>query len=299
MLHSENARKRCNKPIKPGLLRLLRGVMVISLTPRNNLTKMIKLNTRDDAQKPTKKGRKKAVKPSTSKDGQQVAKSGKTQSERISRRWLMTTWPEHLSSSIAQPIAIDSAACVYDIDIDALTAFLGKIPHFRSFTGSIEYGEETKHVHLQGYLELFSPVRKTALIKSIGTKHYYEPTNGSQQDCLDYVLHTGTHSDKTGLVYALPTIGKLAYAHNQDNHETTLYNTALSMVLEGQSMIEVVRSCGIGISKVYFMLKDISDRIQKEGELKEERNIDVKNQIISQALKSQKENIYYLRQDAI
>ena len=260
---------------------------------------MIKINTRDDAQKPTKKLSQKAIKPSTSKDGQTSAKSGKTQPERISRRWLVTLWPEYMSSSIAQPIAIDSAACVYDIDIDALTAFLGKIPHFRSFSGGIEYGEETRHVHLQGYIELSSPVRKTALIKLLGTKHYYEQANGSQQDCLDYVLHTGTHSDKTGLVYTLPTIGRLAYAHNTDNHETTLYNTALSMVLEGQSMVEVVRACGIGISKIYFMLKDVSDRIQKEGELKEERGIEVKNQTIAQAIKSQKENIYYLRQDAV
>ena len=260
---------------------------------------MIKINTRDDAQKPTKKASKKAAKPSTSKDGQTRAKTGKTQPERISRRWLVTLWPEHLSSSISQPIAIDSAICVYNIDIDALTAFLGEIPHFRSFSGGIEYGEETKHVHLQGYIELHSPVRKTALIKALGTKHYYEQANGSQQDCLDYVLHTGTHKDKTGLIYALPTIGKLAYAHNADNHETTLYNTALSMVLEGQSMIEVVRSCGIGISKIYFMLNDISDRIQREGELKEERSIEVKNQVIAQAINSQKENIYYLRQNAL
>ena len=259
---------------------------------------MIKINALD-AQKPTKNDAEKVAKPSKKKDGKKTAKSGKTQPQRISRRWLVTLWPEHLPSHIAQPIAIDSAACVYDIDVDALTAFLGKIPHFRSFTGATEYGEETKHIHLQGYLELFSPVRKTALIKSVGIKHYYEQANGSQQDCLDYVLHTGTHNDKTGLVYALPTIGKLAYAHNSDNHETTLYNTALSMVIEGQSMIEVVRSCGIGVSGIYFMLKDISDRIQKEGELKEERGIDVKNQIIAQAVRSQKENIYYLRQDAI
>ena len=254
---------------------------------------MIKINALTDAQKPTKKGRKKsAKKPST-------LENRKTQPERISRRWLVTLWPEHLSSSISQPIAIDSAVCVYDINTDALTAFLCKIQHFRSFTGSIEYGEETRHVHLQGYLELYSPVRKTALIKVLGTKHYYEQANGSQQDCLDYVLHTGTHSNKTGLVCTLPTIGKLAYAHNADNHETTLYNTALSMVLEGQSMVEVVRSCGIGISKVYFMLKDIADRIEREGELKEERGIEVKNQVIAQAIKSQKENIYYLRQDVV
>ena len=259
---------------------------------------MIKINALD-AQKTIKKATKKAAKPSTPKNGQVPTKSGKTQPERISRRWLVTLWPEHLTAAIAQPIAIDNAVCVYDIDIDALTAFLSKIPHFRSFSGGIEYGEETRHVHLQGYIELSSPVRKTALIKSVGIKHYYEPANGSQQDCIDYVLHTGTHSDKTGLVYTLPTIGKLAYAHNQDNHETTLYNTALSMVLEGQSMIEVVRSCGIGISKIYFMLKDVSDRIQREGELKEERGIEVKNQVIAQAVKSQKENIYYLRQDVV
>lgn len=271
--------------------------MVISLTPRNNLQNMIKINALDAQTKPTKKAAKKAVRPSKNTDGKQAGKSAKTTPERISRRWLVTIWPEHLSSSIAQPIAIDSAVCVYDINIDALTAFLGKIPHFRSFSGGIEYGEGTRHVHLQGYLELSSPVRKTALIKSVGIKHYYEQANGSQQDCLDYVQYTGTHKDKTGLVYTLETIGRLAYAHNEDNHETTLYNTALAMVLEGHSMVEVVRSCGIGISKVYLMLKDISDRIKKEGELKEKRRLEVKDQVIAQAVLSQKENIYYLRPD--
>ena len=261
---------------------------------------MIKINALNDAQKPTKKGRKKAVKPSMPKDSQTPAKSRKTQPERISRRWLVTIWPEHLPKHISQQVPIDAPCKIYDIDEPQLSMFLeDNVPHFRSFSGSLEFGEETRHVHLQGYLELSSPVRKTALIKTIGTKHYYEQANGSQQDCLDYVLHTGTHSDKPGLVYALSTIGCLAYAHNSDNHETTLYNTALSMVLEGQSMIEVVRSCGIGISKVYFMLKDIADRIEREGELKEERGIEVKNQVIAQAIKSQKENIYYLRQDVV
>ena len=222
---------------------------------------MIKINA-PDAQKPTKKRSQKAVKPSTSKDGKQTAKSVKSQPERISRRWLVTLWPEHLPKHISQQIPVDSPSKIFDIDEFQLSMFLeDNVPHFRSFSGSIEYGEETKHLHLQGYLELSSPVRKTALIKTIGTKHYYEQANGSQQDCLDYVLHTGSHADKTGLVYTLSTIGCLAYTYNSDNHETTLYNTALGMVLEGQSMIEVVRSCGIGISKVYFMLKDVADRL--------------------------------------
>ena len=253
---------------------------------------MIKINAPLDA-KPTKKASKKtAKKPST--------KNEKTQPERISRRWLVTLWPEHLPNNISQQVPIDAPCKIFDIDIFQLSAYLeDNVPHFRSFSSSLEFGENTKHPHVQGYLELFSPVRKTALIKAIGTKHYYEQANGSQQDCLDYVLHTGTHSNKTGLVYTLPTIGKLAYTHNADNHETTLYNTALSMVLEGQSMVEVIRSCGIGISKVYFMLKDISDRIRNEGELKEKRVMEVKSQVVAQAIKSQKENIYYLRQDAV
>ena len=234
---------------------------------------MIKINALD-AQKPTKKGRKKAVKPSMPKDGQAPAKSGKTQPERISRRWLVTLWPEHLPKHISQQVPIDSPSKIFDIDEFQLSMFLeDNVPHFRSFSGSLEYGEETRHIHLQGYLELSSPVRKTALIKTIGSKHYYEQANGSQQDCLDYVLHTGTHSDKTGLVYTLSTIGCLAYAHNTDNHETTLYNLALAMVLEGKDMTEVVRSCGIGISKVYFMLSNISDRLarmREEEELKVE-----------------------------
>lgn len=257
---------------------------------------MIKINALD-AQKPTKKAAKKAVKPSKNTGGKQAGKSAKTAPERISRRWLVTLWPEHLSSSIAQPIAIDSAVCVYDINVDALTALLDSIPHFRSFTAGVEYGEATRHVHLQGYIELTSPVRKTALIKTLGTKHYYEQANGSQQDCLDYVLHTGTHNSKTGLIYAIDVVGKLAYAHNEDNHETTLYNTALAMVLEGHSMVEVVRSCGIGISKVYFMLSNISDRIRNDGRREERRRIEVKDQAIAQAVLSQRENIYYLRQD--
>ena len=261
---------------------------------------MIKINALNDAQKPTKKGRKKAVKPSMPKDSQTPAKSRKTQPERISRRWLVTIWPEHLPKHISQQVPIDAPCKIFDIDVFQLSAYLeDNIPHFRSFSSSLEFGENTKHLHVQGYLELSSPVRKTALIKALGTKHYYEHANGSQQDCLDYVLHTGTHSNKTGLVYTLSTIGCLAYAHNSDNHETTLYNTALSMVLEGQSMVEVIRSCGIGISKVYFMLKDISDRIRNEGELKEKRAMEVKNQAVAQAIKSQKENIYYLRQDVV
>lgn len=258
---------------------------------------MIKINALDAQTKPTKKAAKKAVKPPKNTDGLTAGKSAKTAPERISRRWLVTIWPEHLSSSIAQPIAIDSAVCVYDINVDALTALLDSIPHFRSFAAGVEYGEETRHVHLQGYLELSSPVRKSALIKSVGIKHYYEQANGSQQDCIDYVWHTGSHADKPGLVYTIDTVGHLAHAHNDDNHETTLYNTALAMVLEGHSMVEVVRSCGIGISKVYFMLKDISDRIKNEGRREERRRIEVKDQVIAQAIRSQKENIYYLRQD--
>ena len=233
---------------------------------------MIKINALNDAQKPTKKGRKKAVKPSMPKDSQTPAKSRKTQPERISRRWLVTLWPEHLPKHISQQVPIDAPCKAYDIDEFQLSMFLeDNIPHFRSFSGSLEFGKETKHIHLQGYLELSSPVRKAALIKTMGGKHYYEQANGSQQDCLDYVLHTGTHSDKAGLVYTLSTIGTLAYAHNADNHETTLYNTALAMVLEGKDMTEVVRACGIGISKVYFMLSNVSDRLAKMREEEELR----------------------------
>ena len=226
---------------------------------------MIKINALTDAQKPTKKGRKKAVKRPTPKNG--------TQSERISRRWLVSLWPEHLPKHISQQVPIDAPCKIFDIDEFQLSVYLeDNVPHFRSFSSSLEFGEDTKHLHVQGYLELSSPVRKTALIKAIGTKHYYEQANGSQQDCLDYVLHTGTHSDKTGLVYTLSTIGTLAYAHNDDNHETTLYNLALAMVLEGKDMTEVVRSCGIGISKVYFMLSNVSDRLAR---MKEEEELKV------------------------
>lgn len=250
---------------------------------------MIKINTRDNAQKPIKKATKKAAKPSKPKDGKTSAKSGKTQPERISRRWLVTIWPEYLPGHISQQIPIDAPCKIFDVDEFHLSMFLeDNIPHFRSFSGSIEYGEGTKHLHLQGYLELSSPVRKTALIKTIGAKHYYEPANGSQQDCLDYVLHTDTHADKTGLVYTLSTIGCLAYAHNSDNHETTLYNTALAMVLEGKDMTEVVRSCGIGISKVYFMLSNVADRLQR---MKEERELKV------EAYKEKQEAILRLKDE--
>ena len=218
------------------------------------------------------------------------------QTERISRRWLVTLWPEHLPC-MYEAIPIDAPIKAYFVDDFRLTQWLeDSCPHFRSFTSSLEYGE-SKHFHVQGYLELSSPVRKSALIKSLGTKHYYEQANGSQQDCIDYVWHTGSHANKPGLVYTIDTVGHLAHAHNDDNHETTLYNTALAMVLEGHSMVEVVRSCGIGISKVYFMLKDISDRIKNEGRREERRRIEVKDQVIAQAIRLQKENIYYLRQD--
>ena len=262
---------------------------------------MIKINNAPNgAQKTTKKVSKKAVKPSNRKDGKNDDKNGGKSPERISRRWLVTIWPEYLPAHIVQQIPVDDPFLACHVDEFYLSIFIeDNNPHFRSFTSSVEYGENTKHPHIQGYLELSSPVRKSALIKTLGQKHYYEQANGSQQDCLDYVLHTGTHADKPGLLYTIPTIGHLAYAHNEDNHETTLYNTALAMVLEGHSMTEVVRSCGIGISKVYFMLSNISDRIREEGELKEGKRIEVKNQAIAQAIKSQEENIYYLRQDVV
>lgn len=267
--------------------------MVISVTPCNNRNKtMIKINNAPDGAK-TKKAAKK-------KNSQKTDVKPTKSPERISRRWLVTIWPEHLPAHIVQQIPVDDPFLACHVDEFYLSIFIeDNTPHFRSFTACVEYGENTKHSHLQGYLELSSPVRKSALIKALGTKHYYEQANGSQQDCLDYVLHTGTHADKPGLLYTMPTVGHLAYAHNEDNHETTLYNTALAMVLEGHSMVEVVRSCGIGISKVYFMLSNISDRIRDEGELKEGKRIEVKNQAIAQAIKSKEENIYYLRQDVV
>ena len=223
-----------------------------------------------DAQtKPTKKANRKAVKPSKNTDGKQAEKSAKTAPERISRRWLVTLWPEHLPFGMFEAIPVDAPIKACFVDDFRLNLWIeDTCPHFRSFTASLEYGE-AKHYHVQGYLELSSPVRKSALIKAFGAKHFYEQANGSQEDCLDYVLHTGTHKDKTGLVYTLDTIGHLAYAHNEDNHETTLYNTALAMVLEGIEMTEVVRACGIGISKVYFMLSNISDRLLKQKEEEE------------------------------
>lgn len=191
--------------------------------------------------------------------------------ERISRRWLVTLWPEHLPSRISQAIPIDAPVKAYHMDEFQFSLWIeNECPHFRSCTASLEYGD-ARHFHIQAYLELSSPVRKSALIKALGTKHYYEQANGSQQDCIDYVWHTGTHAGKPGLVHVIDTVGHLAYAHNDDNHETTLYNTALAMVLEGVEMTEVVRSCGIGISKVYFMLSNISDRLkeqQREEEMK-------------------------------
>ena len=258
---------------------------------------MIKINALDAQTKPTKKAAKKAVKPSKNTDGLTAGKSPKTAPERISRRWLVTLWPEHLPFGIFEAIPVDAPIKACYADESHLNLWIEDVcPHFRSFTASLEYGE-SKHFHIQGYLELSSPVRKSALIKAFGTKHYYEQANGSQQDCIDYVWHVGTHADKPGLVHTINTAGHLAYAHNDDNHETTLYNTALAMVLEGTEMTEVVRSCGIGISKVYFMLKDVSDRIRNEGRREERRRIEVKDQVISQAILSQKENIYYLRQD--
>lgn len=230
---------------------------------------MIKINALDAQTKPTKKTSRKAVKPSKNTDGKQAGKSAKSAPERISRRWLVTLWPEHLPYGMYEAIPIDAPVKACVIDDGRLNLWLeDTCPHFRSFTASLEFGE-AKHYHVQGYLELSSPVRKSALIKALGQKHYYEQANGSQQDCIDYVWHTGGHADKPGLVHTINTAGRLAYAHNDDNHETTLYNTALAMVLEGQSMVEVVRSCGIGISKVYFMLSNISDRLQRQTEEEE------------------------------
>ena len=107
---------------------------------------MIKINALN-AQKPIKKAFKNTIKPSMQNICQTSTKSWKTQPERISRRWLVTLWLEYLPSSIAQPVAIDSTFCVYDINTDTLTALLGKILHFWSFSGWIEYGGETRHVH--------------------------------------------------------------------------------------------------------------------------------------------------------
>lgn len=230
---------------------------------------MIKINALDAQTKPTKKTSRKAVKPSKNTDGKQARKSAKTAPERISRRWLITLWPEHLPYGMYEAIPIDAPVKACIIDDFRLGLWLeDTCPHFRSFTASLEYGD-SKHFHVQGYLELSSPVRKSALIKALGQKHYYEQANGSQQDCIDYVWHVGTHADKPGLVHTINTAGRLAYAHNENNHETTLYNTALAMVLEGIEMTEVVRSCGIGISKVYFMLSNISDRLAKQREEEE------------------------------
>lgn len=189
----------------------------------------------------------------------------KKPAERISRRWLVTLWPEHLPPSASQPIPIDSPEMSYYIDADGLASYLrAVVPHFRAFAASVEVGEEKQHEHVQGYLELTSPVRKSALIKGIGVKHYYEACNGSQEDCLDYVYHTGTHIDKPGLIYTLETIGRLALAANSDNHETTLYNVALAMVLEGKSIVEVSRACGIGISRVFPMLNALAKEVKEE-----------------------------------
>ena len=111
---------------------------------------MIKINNAPDGAKPTKKAKKK----NSQKDGAKPTKSP----ERISRRWLVTIWPEHLPAHIVQQIPVDDPFLACHVDEFYLSMFIeDNTPHFRSFTACVEYGENTKHSHLQGYLELSSP----------------------------------------------------------------------------------------------------------------------------------------------
>ena len=214
--------------------------------------------------------------------------------ERISRRWLLTLWPEYLPV-IATPIPIDAPVLEYDIDLDALRRAFQGVKHFRYVAFSVEVGEDKNHKHVQAYLELHNPIRMSALIKVFGATHHFEQSNGSQRENIDYCLHTGTKADKKGLVEGGFELGTMAKAANEDNHETTLYNVAWAMALEGKSIVEISTSCGQGISRIFASLNTLCNEVKKHKDLLayKEDNHDAALYAISQELKHPVKPITY------
>ena len=198
--------------------------------------------------------------------------------ERISRRWLLTLWPQNLPTAISKDfIACDSPHRTWCLsDLYELNIYIQEeIPHFRFWTCCEEVGAQN-NLHIQGYLELTSPVRKSALGKVFGNSHHFEAANGSQEDCIEYCTHTGKQKDKPGQISEAVSIGTMAGAANSDNHETTLYNVAWAMALEGESLLEIARACGQGISRIMPALSRICEERKNEEALQKSREHEAK-----------------------
>lgn len=156
-----------------------------------------------------------------------------------SRRWCFTFYPEKLPSTLFLNTAFGFA---WDDSYDqgalskALNYILTHLPGMRGFLYSLEVGKKEEHPHIQGYFELSRPQRFLSLQDAIGFGVHLEIARASREENRAYCKHTGKHVDK-GEIILYAEEGEWP---DTSGEESGCYDEAISMLLEGVSILEIV-----------------------------------------------------------
>lgn len=185
-----------------------------------------------------------------------------------SRRWAFTLYPEKcIELGVCLQKNEDTGETVIaPNDLHILTeAIASRLPHLRGMIISAEEGDSKEHLHLQGYMEFSHPIRFSGIQKSIECGIHLELARGDREDNRDYILHQGKHKDK-GVLHCSHVWGLWP---DVSGTERNMYDEAVAMVLEGQSLLSIARAYK---GAILPMLNNLA-RLQTERERYDELDI--------------------------
>lgn len=125
---------------------------------------------------------------------------------------------------------------------DSIIRVLGETPEIKYWVMGLEQGDECRHAHYHLYAELSAPQRITYWQRTIGTQHHYEAAKSTQQQCYDYINHSGAHADKPGVKLSGTYTGGTKLKAIKEHGDP--YDRAIDMVLRGDDIITIIRTIG-------------------------------------------------------
>lgn len=195
------------------------------------------------------------------------------------RRWCFTLFPEKLpidffkvlnpdgllpyqtAEQRKEHVLEDLKRGVIALDKDVLNSLLYYDLGARGLLYSLESGDSKEHLHIQGYLEFWTPIRFKRLQAIIGYGVHLEAAKGARLDNFNYILHAGEHENK-GTLYESEKIGEWP---ETSGDERGVYAEAVSMVLDGIPVQTIARSFGGGI------LTQIGNLVRLKNEVDQDR----------------------------
>lgn len=151
-----------------------------------------------------------------------------------------------------------------EINMDGMLTYLTwSLSLLRGVVFSLEEGDSKEHLHIQGYMEFLRPIRFSTLQNAIKSGVHLETARGDREENFEYILHKGKHKDK-GILHDSRVWGSWP---SVSGSERNMYDEAVAMILEGQSILTIARDYKGAILPMIGNLQRLANEVAKKEEL--------------------------------